>query len=51
MIEYNLPPSSNWLRPYTYNVVALDVSKMKVQALPEVPISLIKKCSCTGTVF
>ena len=32
-----MPPSSNWLRPYTYNVVALDVSKMLVQIQPEVP--------------
>ena len=29
--------SSNWLRPQTYTLVALDLGKMKVRILPLVP--------------
>ena len=32
-----MPPSSNWLRPYSYKVVALDLGKMRVRIPPEVP--------------
>lgn len=36
MIEYNLPPSSNWLRPTTYTREALDLGAMLVRIQPEV---------------
>jgi len=46
-----MPPSSNWLRPYSYKVVALDLSKMRVRTPPEASIIVPIAQPDRATVF